>query len=73
MNKELVVNRSLYHLLEVLLDLDNYKFDKDIIAILNQLKSEVDKKIYSSFSFLDSSSYVLDSDLILILKPLGKK
>ncbi len=72
MNKELVVNRSLYHLLEVLLDLDNYQFDNDVVKILNDLKTLVDSKIYSSFNFEDSI-YQLQPDLVLLFKPLEKK
>ena len=72
MNKELVVNRSLYHLLEVLFDLDNYQFDNDVVKILNDLKTLVDSKIYSSFNFEDSI-YQLQPDLVLLFKPLEKK
>lgn len=72
MNKELVVNRSLYHLLEVLFDLDNYQFDNDVVKILNDLKTLVDSKIYSSFNFEDSI-YQLEPDLVLLFKPVEKK
>lgn len=53
MYKDFVVDSNLYHLLNVLFDLDSYKFDKDIIKILNDLKILVDKKMFSNFDFSD--------------------
>lgn len=51
MYKEIEVDRNLYHLLNVLFDLDSYKFDREVIALLNQLKSLVDKKLWSGLDF----------------------
>ena len=48
--EELEVNEDLIHLEHVLFDLDGYKFDRDIIKLLNELKSLVDKKLYSNFN-----------------------
>lgn len=48
--EELQVDKNLIHLENVILDLDSYKFDRDVIALLNQLKSLVDKKLYSNFN-----------------------
>ena len=45
MIEELQVEENLIHLEKVLFDLDNYRFDKDVITLLNQLKSLVDKKL----------------------------
>lgn len=50
MIEELQVEENLIHLEKVLFDLDNYRFDKDVITLLNQLKSLVDKKLYSNFN-----------------------
>ncbi len=46
MTYEFKVDGNLYHLQNVLFDLDNYSFDRDIISLLNQLKTLVDKKLY---------------------------
>lgn len=48
--EELQVDDDLIHLEYVIFDLDSYKFDRDVIALLNQLKSLVDKKLYSNFN-----------------------
>ena len=48
--EELQVDENLIHLENVIFDLDSYKFDRDVIALLNQLKSLVDKKLYSNFN-----------------------
>lgn len=50
MFQEIEVDSNLYHLENVLFDLDSYKFDKDIIKLLNDLKTLVDKKLYSTFN-----------------------
>lgn len=50
MYQEIEVDSNLYHLENVLFDLDSYKFDKDIIKLLNDLKLLVDKKLYSTFN-----------------------
>ena len=48
--EELQVDEDLIHLVNVIFNLDSYKFDRDVIALLNQLKSLVDKKLYSNFN-----------------------
>lgn len=48
--EELQVDENLIHLENVIFDLDNYNFDRDVIALLNQLKSLVDKKLYSNLN-----------------------
>lgn len=50
MIEELQVDEDLIYLEHVIFTLDNYKFDKDIIGLLNQLKTLVDKKLYSNFN-----------------------
>ena len=63
MYKDIVVDRNLYHLMNVLFDLDSYKFYKYIIKILNDLKNLVDKKMFSNFDF---SNYNIQSNDIVI-------
>ena len=48
MYKEIEVDRNLYHLLDVLFDLDHYRFDSDVIKLLNELKLLVDKKLWAN-------------------------
>ena len=48
MKKEIEVDFNLFHLLYVLLDLDNYKFDNDILELLNELQTLVNSKIYKN-------------------------
>ena len=48
--EKLKVDESLLHLQNVLFDLDNYSFDRDILELLNTLKSLVDNKLYSNFN-----------------------
>lgn len=63
MYKEIEVDRNLYHLLDVLFDLDSYKFDREVITLLNQLKSLVDKKIWSGFDFANYN--IMDEKIIV--------
>ena len=63
MYKEIVVDRNLYHLLDVLFDLDSYKFDSDIIEKLNDLKVLVDKKLWSNTNL--SGYDILDEKIII--------
>ena len=49
--KEILVDRDLYHLQNVLFDLDDYRFDADILQILNNLKSLIDQKLYGQYDF----------------------
>ena len=46
MFQDVIADRSLLHLEDMLFDLDHYSFDRDIIKLLNELKILVDKKIY---------------------------
>lgn len=46
MFQDVIADRSLLHLEDMLFDLDYYSFDRDIIKLLNELKILVDKKIY---------------------------
>lgn len=55
--ERLKVDENLLHLENVLFDLDNYSFDKDILNLLIDLKSLVDSKLYSK---LDSNNLNLD-------------
>ena len=48
--EELPVDESLIHLEHVIFDLDSYKFDRDILSKINELKTLVDKKLYSNFN-----------------------
>lgn len=50
MKQEIEVDRNLYHLQDVLFDLDNYSFDSDIIKLLNELKFVLDKKMFSNIA-----------------------
>ena len=52
---EVFIDKNLYHLQNVLFDLDNYSFDSDIIALLNDLKSLVDNKLLSNIDFNKTS------------------
>ena len=48
---ELMVDRDLYHLSNVLFDLDNYHFDSDVQRLLNELMDLVQHKLLSNFDF----------------------
>lgn len=48
--KELTIDENLLHLQNILFDLDSYKFDKDILKLLDELKFLVDKKMFSNFN-----------------------
>lgn len=63
MYEKLEVDKNLYHLENVLFDLDSYKFDADIIKILNDLKFLVDKKIYSNFN--QNGYDIIDEKIII--------
>lgn len=52
---EVFIDKNLYHLQNVLFDLDNYSFDSDIIALLNDLKTLVDNKLLSNIDFNKTS------------------
>lgn len=59
--EEIVVDYNLIHLQNILFDLDNYSFDREIINQLNKLKFLVDKKLYSKFNLknLDINKFEL--------------
>lgn len=61
--KEIEVDRNLYYLMNLLFELDHYKFDSDVIKILNDLKTLVDKKLFSDYDF---SNYNIMSEKIII-------
>ena len=46
---ELMVDRDLYHLSNVLFDLDNYHFDSDVQKLLNELMDLVQHKLLTNF------------------------
>ena len=48
---ELMVDRDLYHLSNVLFDLDNYQFDEDVQRFLSELMDLVQHKLLSNFDF----------------------
>lgn len=50
MYKEIEVNSNLYFLQYLLFTLENCKFDNDITKILEDLKSLLDKKLWSNIS-----------------------
>lgn len=47
MIEEFEIDVSLYYLQQVIFSLDAYQYDKDILRILNELKSLVDKKMFT--------------------------
>lgn len=61
--KEIEVDFNLFHLLYVLFDLDNYTFDRDIIELLNQLHTLVNKKMFDNFPY----NGVLDKNIKIIV------
>lgn len=61
MYKEIEVNENLFYLEHVLFSLDSFKFDDDVIKVLDYLKTLVDKKLYSNFPFEDYN--VLDEKI----------
>lgn len=61
--KDIEVDRNLYHLMNLLFDLDRYNFDSDIIRLLNELKTLVDKKLFANYDF---SNYNIMSEKIVI-------
>lgn len=64
MKYEIEVDSNLFHLQNVLFDLSNYKFDKDILVLLNQLQTLVTNKMYSKYDF---DSFVLDKKIKITL------
>lgn len=51
MVKDLKVDDNYYFLLNWLFVLDNYKFDSDIIKLINELFTLVNKKIFNGMDF----------------------
>lgn len=50
MIQDLKINENLWYLDMTLHSLGYYKFDSDIIKLLNELKTLVDKKLYTNFN-----------------------
>ena len=63
MYKEIEVDRNLYHLLDVLFDLDHYKFDSDVIRLLNELKVLVDEKLWANSNL--NGFDIMDENIIV--------
>lgn len=62
---EFFIDKNLYHLQNVLFDLDNYSFDSDIIALLNELMELVQRKLLSDVDLSKTPVDVLNSpDLV---------
>lgn len=68
MYKTLKVDSNLLHLQNVLFDLDNYSFDRDVLKLLNDLKSLVDRKMY-----LNSGVYGARNKHIILLYDYDNK
>lgn len=51
MSEEIEFDVNLLYLQNLLFSLDNFRFDKDIIVLLNELSSLVNKKIFSSCKY----------------------
>lgn len=69
---ELIIDENLLHLEHVLLDLDLYKFDRDVIKLINELKSLVDKKLYSSIGYDDYDIAEYELKMIFHLEKMKK-
>ena len=65
MIEEKVIDENLLHLENVLLDLDNYRFDKEINSLLIELKSLCDKKLYSVFENINTDKELISSEIIM--------
>lgn len=63
--KELKIDINLLHLQQVIFDLDNYNYDSDIIRLLNELKTLVDKKIYSNLELDLEKHDIYKQELII--------
>lgn len=48
--EQLQVDENLIYLENVLFDLDYYKFDADVLSLLNQLRTLINEKLYSNFN-----------------------
>lgn len=57
------LDRNLLHLENVIFDLDFYKFDSDIIKLINELKTLVDKKLYSNLNY--NNLDIVEQELIM--------
>lgn len=53
LTENLVIDFNLLYLNNLLLDLDNYSFDNDVLKLLNRLKCVVEKKLYSNLKYPD--------------------
>lgn len=63
--ERLKVDENLLHLENVLFDLDNYSFDKDILNLLIDLKSLVDSKLYSKLDLNNLNLDVVKKNIII--------
>ena len=63
--ERLKVDENLLHLENVLLDLDNYSFDKDILNLLIDLKSLVDSKLYSKLDLNNLNLDIVKKNIII--------
>ncbi len=68
--REIVIDNNLYYLEYVLNDLDKYKFDDDIVDLLNRLKTLVNDKMWGNVELND---YDILDDKIKIQLFLEKK
>lgn len=48
---EVLIDKDLYFLLNVLLDLDNYQFDSDITALIDSLQILVSTRLLQNFDY----------------------
>ena len=63
--ERLKVDENLLYLENVLFDLDNYSFDKDILNLLIDLKSLVDSKLYSKLDLNNLNLDVVKKNIII--------
>lgn len=68
--REIVIDNNLYYLEYALNDLDKYKFDDDIVDLLNRLKTLVNDKMWGNVELND---YDILDDKIKIQLFLEKK
>ena len=48
---EVLIDKDMYFLLNVLLDLDNYQFDSDITALIDSLQILVSTRLLQNFDY----------------------
>lgn len=62
---EVLIDKNLYHLQNILFDLDNYKFDSDVIGLLNALKTIVDNKLLSNVDWQKCDADDINKDDVI--------